>query len=114
MSLLEQFFLFSLLVQIAHSIEELSTGFHKKWYLTPMPFWLFLTFEIVFTLFWIFVLLIPTFPYRETLQAFFFILMFANGVQHLVWAGSVKKYVPGLFTGTIHIVVFLTYYFKIN
>ena len=114
MSLLEQFFVVSLLVQIVHSIEELTTGFHKKWYLTPMPFWLFLTFEVVFTLFWIVVLLLPTFPYREALQAFFLVLMFANGVQHLVWAGSVKKYVPGLVTGIIHIVVFLTYYFKLS
>lgn len=114
MSLLEQFFIISLLVQLIHSIEELSTGFHKKWYLTSMPFWIFLTFEIIFSLFWILVLVIPSFLNREILQAFFLVLMFANGVQHLVWFGSVKKYVPGLITGVIHIIVFLFYYFSIS
>ncbi len=42
MSLLEQFFAISLLVQIVHAIEELGTGFNKKWYAFKMPFWVFL------------------------------------------------------------------------
>ncbi|MFZ2025103.1 MAG: HXXEE domain-containing protein [Microgenomates group bacterium] len=112
MSLLEQFFVISLLVQIAHSIEELSTGFHKKWYVFKMPFWVFLVFEIIFESFWIAVWLLQDFPSRTILQAFFLALMFANGVQHIVWAGNVKKYVPGLITAPIHIIVFLAYYFK--
>ena len=112
MSLLEQFFVISLLVQIAHSIEELSTGFHKKWYVFKMPFWVFLSFEIVFEGFWIAVWLLQDFPNRALLQAFFLALMFANGVQHAVWVGNVKKYVPGLITAPVHIMVFLVYYFK--
>lgn len=99
MTSLNTFFLVSFIVQVAHSIEELSTGFHKKWYLFKMPFSLFLLFEIAFTLFWLSVLLIPTFPIRNELQSFFLLLMFANGIQHIVWYGNVKKYVPGLFTG---------------
>lgn len=110
---LEQFFAISLAVQIAHAIEELSTGFHKKWYLVRMPFWVFLVFELVFEGFWIVVYLFQDFPNRAVLQAFFLALMFANGVQHLVWAGSVKKYVPGLLTAPIHIIIFLVFYFTV-
>ena len=33
-------------------------------------------------------------------------------VQHIVWAGNAKKYVPGLITAPIHIVVFLVFYSK--
>ena len=112
MSQLEQFFTFSLLVQIVHVIEELSAGFHKKWYLFTMPFWIFLLFELIFEGFWIAVYFLQDFPNRPYLQAFFLALMFANGVQHLVWAGSVKKYVPGLITAPIHIIIFLAFYFQ--
>jgi hypothetical protein len=112
-SLLQQFFLLSLIIQLAHSIEELSAGFHKKWYVFKMPFWSFLTFELLFSSFWILVLLVPEFPQRVYLQEFFLALMFANGVQHIVWWGHVKKYVPGLITAPLHILVFLTFYFKV-
>lgn len=112
MNLIEQFFIIGLFVQIAHSIEELAMGFHKKWYLFKMPFWFFLVFEIVFESFWIAVWLLPNFPNRIYLQAFFLALMFANGVQHIVWAGNVKKYVPGLVTAPIHMIVFLVFYLR--
>ena len=72
-----------LIIQCLHSLEELSTGFHRKWYLFSMPFSVFLTFEIAFLLFWMFVWLTPTLSYRESLMAFFNLLMFANGVQHV-------------------------------
>ncbi len=113
MDLLQQFFFISLMVQLAHSFEELSTGFHKKWYAFKMPFWVFLTFELCFSAFWIMVLLLPGFPYRIYLQEFFLALMFANGVQHIVWWGATKKYVPGLITAPIHILIFLTFYFRL-
>ena len=113
MSLLEQFFALSLFVQIIHVIEELLTGFHKKWYVFKMPFWMFLSFEIVFEGFWISVFLIHDLPMRNFLQALFLILMFANGIQHIVWAGNAKKYVPGLITAPIHIIIFLIFYFKL-
>lgn len=110
MDLLQQFFLLSLLVQLVHSFEELSTGFHKKWYLFKMPFRVFFAFELSFSVFWIIVLLLSDFPYRIYLQVFFLALMFANGVQHLVWWGTTKKYVPGLITAPVHILVFLIFY----
>lgn len=112
MSLLEQFFILSLFVQIAHSIEELSTGFNKNWYLFTMPFWVFLLFEMVFTGFWILVLFDKSFPFRDFFQSFFLLLMLANGVQHLVWSGVAKKYKPGLITAPLHVIVFSIFYFK--
>ena len=77
-----------------------------------MPFWVFLTFEILFEGFWIVVLLESSFPNRTSLQLLFLVLMFANGVQHIVWFGAVKKYVPGLITAPMHIVAFLLFYFE--
>ena len=109
---LEHFFAYSLFVQLIHSIEELTTGFHKKWYLFKMPFGIFLAFEVLFSAFWITVLLLPGSSYRTYLQEFFLVLMFANGVQHLVWFGNTKKYVPGLITAPIHVMVFLVFYFQ--
>lgn len=110
MELLNTFYLISLVVQLIHSIEELFTGFHKKWYLFTMSFQTFLLFELCFSLFWISILLLTNLPFRNSFQAFFLVLMFANGVQHLVWAGFTKKYVPGLVTAVIHIAVFLVFY----
>lgn len=111
--MLEAFFVVSLATQLAHSAEELSTGFHKKWYLMKIPFKFFLLFEIVFSIFWITVLLLENFPYRDNLQGFFLVLMFANGVQHIVWWGMVKQYVPGLVTAFVHVAIFLVFYLKI-
>ena len=111
---LETFYLLSLITQLIHSVEELSTGFQKKWYLFKMPFWIFLIFEICFSGFWIMILVNPIFPYRSTLQIFFLLLMFANGVQHLVWCGNVKKYVPGLLTAPLHIIIAFIYFLGLN
>lgn len=110
---LEQFFIVTLLIQVAHSIEELCTGFHKKWYLFKMPFLIFLVFELSFSALWVAVLIFPNFPNRVFWQELFLVLMFANGVQHLVWAGSVKKYVPGLITAPLHLITFLVFYSRI-
>jgi hypothetical protein len=97
-----------------HSAEELSTGFHKQWYLFKMSFRTFLIFEIFFSSFFILILFSTAFPYRNLIQELFLVLMFANGVQHLVWWGALKKYVPGLITAFVHIGVFLVFYFTIN
>lgn len=97
-------------IQLAHSIEELSTGFHKQWYLFKMPFYIFLLFEIVFTLFWFISIFTSFFQQNEIILRFFLLLMFANGIQHLVWFGSVKRYVPGLGTALLHI-GWLTYFY---
>lgn len=43
----------------------------------------------------------------------FNILMFANGMWHLVWfvfCEKCKKYVPGLITAPIHVVTFIVFY----
>lgn len=109
---LETFFLLSLLTQVLHSVEELSQGFHKNWYLFKMSFRTFLIFEALFTLFWGLVLMFKDFPARPYLQSFFLVLMFANGIQHIVWAGVAKKYIPGLITAFAHITIFLVFYFK--
>jgi len=114
MNNLESFYILSLSVQVIHSIEELSTGFHKRWYLFKMPFLIFLLFEILFTSFWIVILLVPSLPNRTMLQTTFLLLMFANGVQHLVWWGNVKKYVPGLLTTPIHIIIAFIYFLGLN
>ncbi|MCL4363854.1 HXXEE domain-containing protein [Patescibacteria group bacterium] len=111
--MIERFYLLALLIQLVHSTEELTTGFHKKWYLFKMPFQTFLLFEIIFSLFWLIVLLVPRVPNRVFLQEFFLVLMFANGIQHVIWWGVTKKYVPGLITAFGHIFVFLSFYFYI-
>ncbi len=108
------FFAISLMIQLVHTSEELSTGFHKSWYIFKMPFMWFLVFELLFNSFWITILLIDDFPGRLVLQSLFLVLMFANGVQHLVWWGVAKKYVPGLVTAFLHIILFLIFYFTIQ
>ncbi len=101
-----------LFVQILHSIEELTMGFHKKWYLMKLSFKTFLIFEIIHNAFWSYVVLNKEVAFRKELLLFFIALMFANGVQHLVWFGFKKKYVPGLLTSPIHIMLFLLFYFQ--
>lgn len=100
-------------VQVTHSIEELATGFHKKWFFFKMSFEKFLTFEILHTLFWSLVLFFTTFPARDVLLSVFIVLMFAQGSWHLAWWATEKHYVPGLFTAFIHILLFLAFYFRI-
>lgn len=90
-------------VQLTHSIEELSTGFHKKWYLFKMPFGLFLAFEIVFNIFWAVAIFFNLFPNKNTLLVVWVSLMTLNGLQHVIWALISKKYVPGLYTAPLHL-----------
>lgn len=111
--MIQTFAFYVLLVQFAHSLEELGTGFHKKWYLFPMPFWVFLLFEITHNIFWSLVILTDLIPYKTQLSAFFIALMFANGVQHIIWFGWKKKYVPGLVSAPIHIILFLIFFFQV-
>ncbi len=103
-----------LLIQIIHSIEELTTGFNKQWYLTKLSFRSFFLFEIIHSLFWIAVVFVKDFPYRNNFLLFFIVLMFANGIQHLVWFGFKKSYVPGLITAPFLIALFLIFYFQIG
>jgi len=113
MGSIETFFMIFLGVQFFHSIEELTQGFHKKFPLFKMSFRFFLTFEIIFFLFWLSVVLLKEFPFREYLMPIFIVLMFANGLWHLVWFGIVKKYVPGVLTAPLFVILFLVFYFSI-
>jgi len=99
--------------QFVHSIEEATTNFHKKFPLLKMSLGAFTFFEALFQgLFWV-VYLMHSFPYREQFMAFFIILMFANGLWHMVWWGIEKKYVPGLLTAPVFVIAFLFFYFSI-
>lgn len=112
LSLVSTFFVLMFVVQIAHSIEELTTGFHKKWFFFKMSFRFFLTFEILFNLFWLSVLIFSQFPYKNYLMLIFIVLMFAQSLWHLAWWAMKKEYVPGLFTAIIHVILFLVFYFQ--
>ena len=101
------------IIQLAHSLEELITGFHKKWYLFKIPFSLFFTFGVFHSLFWGLVLIQNQFPFRTQLLAIFILLMFVNGIQHLIWFATVKKYVPGLLTAPAFVVLFFIFYYQI-
>ncbi len=112
MNLLQLFASLILVVQIVHSIEEITTGFHKRWFFFKMSFKFFLIFEILHNLFWIAVVLFQQFPYRLNLLALFIVLMFAQSLWHLAWWTMEKKYVPGLITAIIHVALFLVFYFQ--
>jgi len=114
MTQLELFFTILLTTQFFHSIEEASMGFNKKFPLFKMPLWTFLLFEAMFQGFFWFVLLNEAFGSRETFMHIFALLMFANGLWHIVWWGIIKKYVPGLATAPIFLIIFITFYFKIT
>lgn len=111
--MIESFFIFMLGWQFVHSIEEATTNFHKKFPLFKMSLKTFIFFEVLFQgLFWI-IYLTGTFPGRLQLMAFFVVLMFANGLWHMVWWGIEKKYVPGLITAPVFVATFLFFYFEI-
>jgi hypothetical protein len=112
MTALEYIFLILLGIQVVHSIEELVNGFHEKFPLFKMKFQTFLAFEIVFLIFWSVIFILKQFSHREQFMAFFALLMFANGLWHMVWWGIAKKYVPGLVTAPLFILVFIVFYFQ--
>src|SRR3989339_1013415 len=99
-------------VQLLHSSEELLNNFHKKWFFRKLTFKFFLSFEIAHNIFWGLVIFIPTFPFRFPLLGLFILLMFANGIEHVVWYMWEKKYVPGLLTAPVHIIIFIAFFFS--
>jgi len=113
MTLLLTFFTLTFIIQLAHSIEELITGFHKKWFFFRMSFKFFLTFEVLHNLFWFSVLIFNQFPFKNFLMALFILLMFAQSLWHLAWWAMKKEYVPGLITALLHVVLFLIFYFQV-
>lgn len=81
-----------------------------------MSFRFFVIFEILFNVFWLMVLLIEEFPLRIWLMGFFCLLMFANGIWHIVWFWffeKAKKYVPGLYTAFLHVGVFFAFFYTL-
>ncbi|MBT8262461.1 MAG: HXXEE domain-containing protein [Bacteroidia bacterium] len=107
---IETYFLVFIIIQFFHSIEELSTGFHKKCPFFKMKFGSFLAFEILFIMFWTAVYLLEQFPFREKLMGYFILLMLANGIWHITWWGISKKYVPGIITAPLFVIAFIGYY----
>ena len=110
MSILENYTIAFLVLQLFHSAEELSQGFHKRFPFGKLTFKNFLTFEVLFMGLWLTIFMVKSFPYRENILAFYLLLMFANGIWHIVWWGIEKKYVPGLITAPFFILVFVVYY----
>lgn len=110
---LQTFFLILLALQLLQSIEKLSMGFHEKFPLGKMKWRTFLIIEIIFIGFWALVFLAKDFQYRDQFMAFFNVLMLANGVWEIVWAGIARKYVPGLIAAPFFIITFLIFYFKV-
>jgi len=114
MSYLQTFFTIMLMVQILHFIEECVTNLPRYFPLFNYPLKRYLTFEIIFTLFWLAVLLAPNFPQKTFLLSFFLILMFVVGVWHVSWSLLARKYMPGLITACFFIATFIVFYFLPN
>lgn len=73
----------------------------------------FAVFELVFQLVWMLPLFLSNFPGRDSMLWFFPLLMFANGVWHIVWFWffeKLKRYVPGLITAPIFVIAFVIMY----
>lgn len=102
-------FTISCIIQIFHSLEEIFTHFEKRWPLWKMNRVTFVSFEIIFSLLFLFVLFFdPTF--QIVFAKAFLMLMFANGIWHLFWGWSEKRYVPGLVTAPFHVLNFAIYF----
>lgn len=110
---IEVFFRLLVGIQVIHSFEEMYTRFDKHWPVWKMSRQTFITFEIIFSLLLLLVVFYKDFPGRLLFMQSFNLLMFANGIWHLMWAGVVKKYVPGLITAPLFLVVFCVYYFSL-
>ena len=110
----ETYILLMLFVQIAHSFEEITQGFAEQWFFIRLNERAFLIFEIVHNVFWTLIFLIPSIPYQKELLSFFALLMFANSIEHIVWAMWKKKYVPGLITALLHLILFIAYFYAIS
>jgi len=110
---LESFFQLFVGLQIIHSLEEIYTRFDKYWPVWKMSRRFFVSFEIIFSSLLLFVVFYQEFPARLLFMQAFNLLMFANGIWHLMWAGVVKKYVPGLMTAPLFLIVFCLYYFSL-
>lgn len=100
------------LAQLAHSQEEIWTGFHKKWFVFTMPRWAFIAFEVLFLAVMFLYILRPELAFAATYMKLFALVMLINGIGHIVWGLVLRKYVPGLITAPIFVVIFFFYYAK--
>lgn len=112
MSNLEKYYLALVVIQLLHSQEEIWMRFDKKWPAWKMSRVTFVLFEILFLALILSIFFVRGFPQREVLMLSFNILMFANGIWHLMWAAIEKRYVPGLITAPLFLFVFLAFYFQ--
>lgn len=97
-------------VQLIHSQEEIWTGFHRQWFVFTMPRALFIAFEIAFTIPILVYMLNPEAPGASVYMPWFMFVMLLNGMEHVVWAGVKKNYVPGLVTAPFFIILFVFYF----
>ncbi len=98
------------LIQLAHSQEEIWTNFHKRWFVFTMPRWVFITFEVLFSVPIIIYIANPDLPLADWYMPLFAVAMFANGIGHIVWGLVAKEYVPGLVTAPLFGAAFVFYY----
>ncbi len=113
--MIEQFFIIFLVILFFHSTEEHLTGFHKKSPLYKMSFPVFFGLEAIFFGFWLIVFL-TDFQARTGFMAFFNILMFINGIWHILWFMFLekgKRYVPGLITAPLFVITFVVFYINL-
>ena len=113
MNYLETFYTILVGIQLLHSQEEIHARFEKRWPVWKMSRTFFIAFEILFSVFIIVPIFLTTFPFREMWMQFFNILMFANGIWHLMWAASEKRYVPGVITAPLFLIIFSVFYFNL-
>ena len=106
-------FALACLIQVTHSLEEIFTHFETYWPLWRMKRSHFIAFEIGFTILFLSALFL-NFPLKEVIAKLFLMAMFANGVWHIFWAWSEKRYVPGLVTAPLHIINFSFYFLQLH
>ena len=101
------------IIQLVHSQEEIWTGFHKRWFVFTMPRWVFITFEVLFSLPIIAYISDSHLPFTNVYMPAFALTMLINGIEHIVWGLVSKKYVPGLVTAPLFVIVFVFYYISL-
>ena len=110
MAQIEYYFIILLILQVVQFLEQFFLGFHKKFPLFKFSSRSFIIFEILFLGFWIAVFFLKDLPLHSGLLSVFNLLMMISGVLHMGWWLSEKKYVPGLATAPLVIIIFMTFY----
>ncbi len=113
MALVEQYYIYFVIIYLLHSQEEIYTHFEKVWPLWRMSREFFITMEVLLSILLISVIFIKIYPYRIYLMSVFNLLMFANGIWHITGAVTLKKYIPGLITAPFAVIIFLIYYIQL-